>query len=81
MHNDLTDEWELLSIGLVGEMTGGYQATGPSGRGRFGRLFDLWYGSTRRQTGDTYPNDNTRQFAQFGALVVPWNGTQPRVIF
>jgi len=47
--------------------------------GRKGSLYDFYWGSTSRITGDTYPADGSYQFAQFGDLIVPWNGTLPVV--
>lgn len=50
-----------------------------SGRGRLGRLPDIWFGSADRVTGDCYPDDGTRTFCHFGALIVPWDGSIPVV--
>lgn len=47
--------------------------------GRKGELFDMWWGSTTRSTGDTYPSDGSYQFVQIGDLILPWNGTLPEV--
>lgn len=65
--NDFDQSWPLTPIG-VASLTGGQ-------RGRHGELFDLWFGSTGAQDGDTYPANETRQFVQFGHLVFPWDGT------
>ena len=54
----------------LGATTGGAQ-------GLLGRLPDIWTGSTERKSGDTYPGDGTKTFAQIGNFVVPWNGTLP----
>ena len=48
-------------------------------RGRHGEIADLWYGHITAANGDTYPNDATRQFAQFSDVVETWNGTIPLV--
>jgi hypothetical protein len=68
--NDLSGEWPLFPLGLACTVTVG-------SRGRHGSVFDLWLGSTTPPTGDCYPGDSSRQFAHFGDLVFPWNGTNP----
>ena len=50
----------------------------PAAPRRLGSVYDLWYGSTAVGQGDTYPNDSTRQFVQFGHFIFPWNGTAPQ---
>ena len=55
----------------------GIVSTTAGSRGRLGTVFDLWYGSKAIGQGDTYPNDTSRQFAQFGHFVFPWNGSIP----
>jgi len=50
---------------------------GAAGYGILGKLPDFWAGSTARSTSDTYPDDNTRTFAQFGDFIVPWDTTVP----
>jgi hypothetical protein len=67
--NDLTSEWEMYPIGLF--------SVTASHRGRHGVVFDMWWGSDGVATADTYPNDVTRQFIQFGKLILPWNGSVP----
>jgi hypothetical protein len=67
--NDLSGSWPFLPIGM-------YSATALN-RGRHGSFFDLWFGSSAVSNADTYPNDTSRQFAQLGALIFPWNGTTP----
>jgi hypothetical protein len=67
--DDHSLEWPILPIGL-------YSATALS-RGRKGAMVDLWFGSTAINTGDTYPDDATKQFAQFGDFIIPWNGSTP----
>jgi hypothetical protein len=68
--NELDSAWPFLPIGIVSNT--------PGSRGRLGTVYDLWYGSTAIGHGDTYPDDSTRQFAQFGHLIFPWNGTAPQ---
>ena len=69
-YNDISNEWSLTPVGLASETA--------NVRGRHGTLYDLYWGSIYRQPGDSWPNDNTRQFIQIGHLVVPWNGTIPQ---
>ncbi len=65
--NDLSAEAPMMPIGLASDTA--------SNRGRHGSLFDLWWGLQGFASGDTYPNDATRQFAQHGDLISPWNGS------
>lgn len=52
----------------------GYTTVG--GRGRAGLVHDFWSGNWNPRThGDQYPGDGTRQFAQLGYMVWPWNKT------
>lgn len=44
-----------------------------------GTICDLWWGSADRAIGTCYPDDTSKQFAQFGHLVFPWNGSTPQV--
>lgn len=64
--NQITNEWPMfpLTLGCV---------TSPI-KGAHGRVIDMWAASSGTLSGDTYPGDASRQFAQFGALIVPWNG-------
>ena len=67
-----SNEYPMFPIGL-------FCATTPV-RGRKGSLYDLWWGSPQiTMAGVCFPNDASRQFAQFGHIIVPWNGTQPQV--
>ncbi len=47
--------------------------------GRDGELFDMWFGRTNLITGSTYPGDGSKAFAQFGQLVIPWDGSAPSI--
>jgi hypothetical protein len=69
-YNDISNEWAITPVGVASQT--------PNARGRHGTLYDLGWGSIYRQPGDTWPNDNTRQFIQVGHLVVPWNGSIPQ---
>jgi hypothetical protein len=68
------DSWPLFPIGLV-TITNTAWAYG-----RNGELFDMWWGSTSRLTGYTYPADGSREFIQVGEMVFPWDGSKPRVV-
>lgn len=63
-----TGEYPFLPVGIVSNTTGM--------RGRIGRVQDLWFGSAAVVTGTTFPS-GVPQFAQFGDLVVPWDGSTP----
>lgn len=63
--NELSGEWPIAPIGIVG-LT-------PGARGRHGSLVDMWWGSSGASSGDTYPT-SAPQFAQFGNLIIPWDG-------
>jgi hypothetical protein len=67
--SDLTGAFPLGPLGVTGLNAGSI--------GRHGQLFDLWVGSAGVNTGDTYPNDTSRQFAQFDDFVWPWEGSVP----
>lgn len=69
--NEISNEYFLAPIGVAGTTTGK--------RGRHGRIVDLWEGNLSIPTGSTYPSGSSRQFAQFGNLVFPWNGSTPVV--
>jgi hypothetical protein len=69
--NDFDSNAPFFPIGLLSLTT--------SHRGRHGSLFDLWYGMTIIANSDTYPNDASRQFAQLGDLILPWNGSVPLI--
>lgn len=44
-------------------------------KGKYGNVYDLWYGLSSAADGDTYPNDATRQFVHVGVFVYPWDGS------
>lgn len=64
--NELSGDWPMIPIGLSSATVGA--------RGRHGSLFDIWQASNSLVTGDTYPGDGSAQFAQFGTIILPWNG-------
>ena len=66
--NDIDGSWPIMPCGF-------YCSTYPA-RGRHAIFYDLWQGSTSLSSGSTYPSDNSRQFAQHGCLITPWNGSQ-----
>jgi len=69
--NDLSAQWPIMGVGVASEQAGA--------RGRIGGIYDLWWGSTGVGEGNTYPNDGSRAFAQFGHLVFPWSGVVPTI--
>jgi hypothetical protein len=52
--------------------------TVPHRGNRKGTIYDLWWGTTATASRTTYPADATRQFANFGQFIFPWNGTIPQ---
>jgi hypothetical protein len=72
--NDINAEWPMLPTSLVGN--GGSAGAIAGGRGAMGDVFDMWFGlTTTIVTGDTYPSGASRQFAQFGDVILPWDGS------
>ena len=69
--DDDTGDWPFCSIGLV-------NTTGVH-RGRKGEIVDLWWGSTAVATGTAFPSDASRDFVQFGDMIVPWDGSVPQI--
>jgi len=69
--DDDTLEWPIMPIGLL--------STTGMHRGRKGALYDIWWGSTAAGSGNTYPEDGSNQFVQFGHLIFPWNGSTPEI--
>ena len=65
--NEVSGEWPMLPLGAI--------CVTSTVRGRHGTFQDLWTASGGANTGDTYPSGASNQFAQFGALIVPWNGS------
>jgi hypothetical protein len=63
--------WVMCPMGLA--------STTVNHVGRKGALYDMWWGSVTRSTGDSYPNDTSYQFAQFGDFILPFDGTLPLV--
>jgi hypothetical protein len=64
--NEISSEWPMVPIAFASITVGV--------RGRHGTFQDLWFGSVSVSSGDTYPNDSSNQFAEFGCLILPWNG-------
>lgn len=67
--NDFTGEWPMFPLGYFGVTSGA--------RGRLGTATDLWLGNDGVANCSAYPNDTSYQFAQYGNLILPWNGTVP----
>jgi hypothetical protein len=66
--NEISNNFPLCPLGVASTTVGV--------RGRLGTMFDIWFGTPNVATGDTY---GTQTFAQFGNIVVPWNGTTPTI--
>lgn len=64
--NELSGEWPIYPIGVTSPTAGV--------RGSHATMVDLWFGSSARSTGDTY-DASSLTFAQFGNLIVPWDGS------
>ena len=64
--NEIDSTFIMMPVGFAG-LTSGL-------RGRHGSFVDLWLGSNSVVSADTYPNTGTNLFAQFGHLILPWNG-------
>lgn len=43
--------------------------------GDMGILDDVWWAPTTTASGDTFPNDTTRQFVQLGGIIIPHSGS------
>lgn len=67
--NDFTGEWPMFPLGYFGVTSGA--------RGRLGTATDLWLGNDGVGNCSAYPNDTSYQFAQYGNLILPWDGTVP----
>lgn len=68
--NEVDLGWSIWPMGIA-SITAGV-------RGRIGSMTDMWWGSRGAITGDTY-DVTSKTFAQFGDLIVPWNGTVPLI--
>lgn len=71
-----------MNSGAISDFSGGYpicpislHSTTAGSRGRLGRLSDIFIGSSAIATGSGYPSSGANTFAQFGAYVIPWNGS------
>jgi hypothetical protein len=69
--NDFDSSWPFFPIGIA--------STQASHRGRHGTLYDIWWGSSATASADTYPADGSRQFAQLGNIILPWDGSTPLI--
>lgn len=59
----------ILPMGVIGNAVG-Y-------RGSLGRMEDLWWAPLDMSTGDTVPDDGSRQFCAWAEWLLPWDGTNP----
>ena len=65
--NDFTGEYPMIPMGII-------STTGPF-RGKLGKMSDLWFGISNFLGPVAYPGDSSRQFAQHGTIITPWNGS------
>lgn len=79
VRNELTGKWPIYPVGV---------AVGDVGRrGHQGMMTDMWVGGSGIWNqgsgnphwgvldGETYPEDGSRKFVQFGNLIFPWTGS------
>jgi hypothetical protein len=66
--NAFTNDYIIEPVGIMA-------ARSTAWPGRHGVVTDLWWSNA--PAGSTFPPGGTRQFAQFGTIMVPWNGTVP----
>lgn len=64
IQNELSAAWSMTPAAVVGYS--------PGTKGRHGNLYDLWFGEINKTNSTTYPDDASRQFIQFGYLILPW---------
>jgi hypothetical protein len=64
--DDIDGSWPLTPIGI-------YSGT-PGAIGRYGMLYDLWFGSTGVSSGDSYDETGNKVLGQLNNLVFPTNG-------
>ena len=69
--NEISLEYQMVPLWL---------ATGTTPWAFAGRIKDVWAGPRALAVGTTYPNSAAREFAQFGSLIVPWDGSVPVVV-
>ena len=67
--NEVSTEWPVSALVMASNTVGA--------RGVHGRLQDMWVGPVNTTNGDTYPSGTSRQYAQFGGFIVPWDGSVP----
>ena len=67
VQNEMSSAWSMTLAAVVGYT--------PSVKGRHGALYDLWFGEVNKTNCTTYPADHSRQFIQFGHLILPWNSS------
>lgn len=75
MWNDIAGMNQLAAVGVSGTLASGSAVT----RGHIGSMVDIWWGSDAIPSGQTFPDDYSRQLMSWGPFVIPWNGTVPKV--
>jgi len=74
--NALSGNYPMLPIGVYSY---GYYNNYSGSKGRYGTMYDLWWGSSANATGTVYPGTTSADFSQFGELILPWNGSTPSI--
>jgi hypothetical protein len=69
--NQFDQTWPLFPAGIA--------CSQAPVRGRHGRVFDFWFVSKTNTTGNTYPEDDSRQWMVWGNTLQPWNGVIARL--
>lgn len=64
--DDIDASWPILPIGVFSNTAGA--------RGRYGQVFDLWYGSTGNANGQEFDDAGGKVLGQLGHLLFPSNG-------
>lgn len=80
--NEISNEWPMWPLagvidGAVDLGSTNRDVITPGPYGRVGDFADLWLGSSGVASLDTYPGDGSNQFAQFGLIILPWDGSVP----
>lgn len=69
---DIDSSFIMAPIGIATTQSGA--------RGRWGILNDIWWGTNALPEATNFPSDASRQFVQFGNLIIPWNGIQLQTV-
>lgn len=72
--NNISQRWPMAAMTMVSVESGAL--------GVKGRVPDIYFGATAKATGTHYEEDPfnpTYRWVQFGDIIVPWNGTVPKI--